>query len=455
VTLNANLTSTGGFVNEGTVKFTVKTPTQIQVTANVNPAGAASTTIQLPANLPAGQYDITADYVDSTNAIGGTNFATSSASSVLSVASATTQLSATNVTTEYHIGTNTVTVTANVTSPAGTVTSGNVTFSVAGVTPVTASVVAGVATTTLTLPAQFALGNYNINAAYADATNSNNTVNFVGSSGTGTLTVGQAKTSVTVTPNPIVYNPNTQTMTVQVAVVGTDTGEQVNEGSVQLTFLGSISNAVALDSNNKGMVSITLSVPAALAATTSAGYSVTATYTDPVIKGSGGNFQDGTHTGYLLVNSAPSTSVNIVSTATHAAGSLQHVRVTSQVTNPVGAVNEGYVTFTVNGTVFTAPVHNGIAVGKGTVGRAGSSPVTAQYTDGVNANSAYNFAQSPVARTTMVLQAINALFGATITYNASGGMTSVTNVFGLTLVINYDGSGKITSATLNGLPIAI
>jgi hypothetical protein len=86
-----------------------------------------------------------------------------------------------------------VTLTASLSSPAGPVNEGHVTFTVAGVSAVS-SVSGGSASTQLTLPAGLTPGAYTIAAAYTD--DSSDPGNFRDAAGFGTLSVQPASSSV-------------------------------------------------------------------------------------------------------------------------------------------------------------------------------------------------------------------------------------------------------------------
>ena len=96
-----------------------------------------------------------------------------------------------NVTTTYTSAGQSVTLTANVNAFQLPVGEGQVQFTLTGtgLSPVTANVGGGVATTTVNLPATLNVGSYSINAAYTD-TNTNPIYNP--SSSTGTLTLQTA-----------------------------------------------------------------------------------------------------------------------------------------------------------------------------------------------------------------------------------------------------------------------
>jgi hypothetical protein len=185
VTFNADVTSPGGTVNTGVVTFSV--PGLGVVGADVNNGSASAVGFPVPAGFAAGSYPINATYVD------GVDFQGSTATTpgTLTVNSANSGTSVTNVATFFNGHAQIVTLTAHVTSSnGGTVNEGNVTFTVDGLPSVTASVdPVGGAAVAFALPAGFPVGTYAIVAVYNDVTNANKTVNFIPSVGLGSFIV--------------------------------------------------------------------------------------------------------------------------------------------------------------------------------------------------------------------------------------------------------------------------
>jgi hypothetical protein len=168
VTLKATITSPDGTVNEGSVTFTVlsgSTSIGQRVTVPVV-NGVASGSYTLPAGLSGGTYTIKAVYD------GGLDFATSTDTAhTLTVNPAPTTIAAANVTTKHSTSAQTVTLTAKVTSPAGAVGEGSVTFLILKGTTVigtatTGNVVDGVVSVNYTIPANTPVGTYTIKAIY-------------------------------------------------------------------------------------------------------------------------------------------------------------------------------------------------------------------------------------------------------------------------------------------------
>ena len=198
VTLRADITSSGPTVNEGSATFTVRTGGGSVVGSAVVGSvvnGVATVGYSLPAGLTAGTYTIEV-------AFGGTaNFAASStATSTLNVSAAPptgTTTSGGSQTITFAPGQQSVTLAATVTSGAGTVSEGTVTFTIRnGVadvgTAVTVGVTGGSATAVYPLPAGLPAGTYTIRVVY------NGTANFAGSTdATAGLTVSPAGQTIT------------------------------------------------------------------------------------------------------------------------------------------------------------------------------------------------------------------------------------------------------------------
>ena len=168
VALTAAVTGTAGTVAQGTVTFTIlsgSTTIGSPVSASVS-GGSASANYTLPAGLAGGTYTIKAAYS------GGTDFGTSSDSShTLTVGAAATTTAAKSVTITYSSSAQAVTLSATVTSSAGTVGEGSETFTVLNGTAVigaatTGNVAGGSVSVSYTIPAGTAVGAYTIKAVY-------------------------------------------------------------------------------------------------------------------------------------------------------------------------------------------------------------------------------------------------------------------------------------------------
>ena len=194
VTLNATVTSPAGAVNEGTVTFTVREGATVigaPVTSGTVSGGAASVSYSLPAGTAVGTYTIQAMYNP------GPDFEGSSDSTqTLTVSAASSTTSASSASTSFSSSAQSVTLNATVTSPAGTVNEGTVTFTVKqgatviGAPTTSGTVSGGAASVSYSMPAGTAPGTYTIQAVY------NGTTEFTGSvDSTHTLTIAGAPTA--------------------------------------------------------------------------------------------------------------------------------------------------------------------------------------------------------------------------------------------------------------------
>ena len=191
VALSATVTSAIGIVNEGQETFTILsgntvigTPVSVNVTA-----GAASASYVLPGGTTAGTYTIQAVF-DGTAEYGSSM----DSSQTLTVNAATTVTAAAGATATF--GDASVTLSATITSPAGTVNQGTETFTILNGTtpvgtPVTVNVATGSASASYTLPAGTPPDTYAIQAVY------NGTVNFIGSTDASQTLVINAAPTVT------------------------------------------------------------------------------------------------------------------------------------------------------------------------------------------------------------------------------------------------------------------
>ena len=178
-------------MNEGQETFTILsgntvigTPVSVNVTA-----GAASASYTLPGGTTTGTYTIQAVY-DGTADYGSSM----DSSQTLTVNTATTVTAAAGATATF--GDASVTLSATITSPAGTVNQGTETFTILnGTTPVgtavTVNVATGSASASYTLPAGTPPDTYVIQAVY------NGTANFVGSTDASQTLVINAAPTVT------------------------------------------------------------------------------------------------------------------------------------------------------------------------------------------------------------------------------------------------------------------
>jgi hypothetical protein len=195
VTLIADVTSNEGPVNEGTVTFTIlqggSTIIGVPQTSATVVNGVASVHYALPSGTVAGSYSIIAQY----NA--GPDFTDNLDNShVLTVSPASTTTTVSNATAIFSTSDQNVTLTANVSSNAGLVNEGTVTFvvsqngTVLGTATTSNGVHNGVASVSYVLPGGTSPGTFTIDATY------NAGPDFTTSHGQGSLVVSSGSSSV-------------------------------------------------------------------------------------------------------------------------------------------------------------------------------------------------------------------------------------------------------------------
>lgn len=434
VNLNATVTSAAGTVNSGTVTFSVfNGGTQIGSTtapANVT-NGSASATYTLPGGTGAGTYTIVANYTGA----GGFN-SSSDNTHTLTVNAASTTTAAQNATATFSSGTQNVSLSATVTSAAGTVNAGTVTFTVLnGATPVgtattSGTVTSGNASVNYSLPAGTAIGTYTIQAVY------NGSTNFNGSSdNTHTLSIS-AGTTTNASNVTAPFNSSNQSVTLNATV--TSGGGTVNAGTVTFTVMqGStqIGSATSPANVSNGSVSAIYTLPGGTNAGT---YTIVATYT-----GAGG-FTSSTDNTHTLTVTAAATTTTASSQTTSFSTSSQIVTLSATVTSPAGAVNAGTVTFTVlNGAT---PV--GSATTSGTV-TGGSASVN--YTIPANAAAGTYTIQAAYSGSTNFTSSTDS----THTLTIGGGPTTTTAANAITTfspasqLVGLSASVTSSSGTVN------
>ncbi|HEY7311033.1 MAG TPA: hypothetical protein VH643_16835 [Gemmataceae bacterium] len=265
VQLTADIASqTGEMINEGQVTFTVtdssNNPVGGPVTTFSVVNGVATASFTVPGNQPVGSYTITAKYTDPQNGGSGGRFGDSTGTGTLSVNTtpASTTVKAGNASVDVSTSPQPVNVVALVNSPAGTVNEGNVTVTLFDKTnnPVatgSASVSGGSASVSITVPANFAAGSYQMQESYTDGTD------FGGSSDFGTLTVvnpvsqPQSPMPVTVVNTPL----STSGTTTVTNTVTTTTNNDLN-AAIAL-FMDVI--AFVLDQNGFSSISAAFNLP--------------------------------------------------------------------------------------------------------------------------------------------------------------------------------------------------
>ncbi len=289
VTLTATVASPAGVVSQGTESFTVLTGSTTignPVTANVS-SGVATAAYTLPAATAPGTYTIQAVY-------NGTSTYTSSTDSShsLTIGTGGTTTAAANASTTYAVGSQSVSLSATVSSSSGTVNEGTETFTIlSGSTtigsPVTGNVASGAASASYTLPAGTAVATYTIEAVY------NGTANFVGSTDTShSLTIGAATTATTAANAATIYTAASQSVSLSATV--TSSAGTVNVGTETFTILnGSTPVGTSVTVNvSSGAASASYTLPAATAL---------GTYTIQAVYNGTSNFGGSTDTGHTLI----------------------------------------------------------------------------------------------------------------------------------------------------------
>jgi hypothetical protein len=232
VPLSASVTSPNGAVYAGTVTFTVRNAASTQIgapaTSGTVSGGVATASYSLPGGTSVQTLTITAVYD------GSANFSASSdATHTLTVGAASSTTAASNVTTTFSPSNQTVTLSAAVTSAAGTVNAGTVTFTVLNVgtqigSPVSATVSGGSASAAFTIPGGTAAAPLTIRAVYGGS------ANFQGSSDSAhTLLIVPASTTTVPSGASGSFSPANQDAPLS-AVVTSPAGT-VNNGMVTFT----------------------------------------------------------------------------------------------------------------------------------------------------------------------------------------------------------------------------
>ena len=276
--LQATVASPDGTVSQGAVTFTLFSGSTVigtPVTVNVI-GGNAAATYSLPPGTVAGSYQIAALYAGTVDfAVAGDN------TRLLTVTRVGTTTTAASAASGYNSAAKTVQLTANVTSPAGAVNEGSVTFQVLSGTTVigsatSATVAAGVATVAYALPGGLATGStFSIQANYGGSADYLASANSA-SSTSGTLTIVKATPAVTATTDLGSFNPQTETIVAHATVL--NGGTNVNEGTLSFQVMNgttAVGSPVVVPVVN-GVASTSLTLPGGTPVGT--GDSVVATY---------------------------------------------------------------------------------------------------------------------------------------------------------------------------------
>jgi hypothetical protein len=355
VNLGATVTSSAGVVGEGTLTFTVLSGATVvgsPATVGIS-GGSAGIGYSLPAGTAAGTYTVRAVYN------GTANLATSTdATQTLTITSTGTTTAATSTTTTFTTAGRAITLSAAVTSPAGTVGQGTATFTVlSGATvignPVTVGVTAGAAAATYVLPAGTPTGTYTIQANY------NGTASLdTSSDATRTLTITSAATTATAMTVSTAYTFGGQS--VGLAATITSPAGSVDEGTATFTVL---SGAAVVGTP------VTVNVAGGSAA---AGYALPAgtaagTYTIRVAYSGTGNLNSSADATHTLTVTPAATVTSTASVSTTFSTAPRSINLAATVTSAAGVVGEGTETFTilsgaaVVGTPITVSVLGGAA----------------------------------------------------------------------------------------------
>ena len=338
VQLQATFASSAGVVNGGTATFTVlQGATVIGAATGASISnGIATASYAISAGTVVGTYTIQVAYT------GTSDFAGSSDNSqTLTVGTATTSTAASNASSPFSSSNQNVTLTATITSPAGTVNEGTETFTVfQGATPigsaVTVNVASGAASATYVIPAGTAPSDYTIQAVY------NGTTNLVGSTDTShTLSVGLAATTTSAAAATVLFSTTTQNAALSATV--TSAAGVVNEGTETFTILqgtNTIGTPVTVNVA-AGAATADYPLPASLAA---GNYVIKAVYTGA------GNFATSTDSGHSLTVGSPG---QIQFSAASFSASESDSTATITITRTGGSAGAASVTFATGGG--TAP----------------------------------------------------------------------------------------------------
>ena len=333
VALSATVTSSVGIVSQGLETFSILSGNTVigsPVSVNVT-AGAARASYILPGGTTAGTYTIQAVYD------GSADYGSSMDSSqTLTVNTATTVTAAEAATATF--GDASVTLSATITSAAGTVNQGTETFTIlSGTTPVgtpvTVNVVTGIASASYPLPEGTPPDTYVIQAVY------NGTANFIGSTDASQTLVISAAPTVTAASNATAIFGDAA---VELNATVTSSAGVVDAGTETFTIFDGttpVGNSVTVNVSSGG-ASAAYSLPAG----TSPG-----TYIIQAVFSGATDFLGDTDRSQTLLISAAATTT--AATRTTAAFGQTLVTLNATITSPAGVVDEGTETFSIlNGT---------------------------------------------------------------------------------------------------------
>ena len=323
----------------------------------------------MPAGTGGGTYTVEAVYNGSTDFGTTTSYADN-----FTVNPAPTTTLANSATTGFTVGAQTVTLTAHITSTAGTVNEGSETFTVLSGTTVigsavTVAVVNGVANAPYVLPAGTPAATYTIQDVYNDSNNSSqisignsngNGIHFDSSIDYGNNYASDTDSTQFLTINPAdaatvsqdvtaTFSPEVQTVVLNASV--TSTAGTVNEGTETFTVMNGttpVGAPVSIAVGN-GVASASYALPAAVP---------TGTYMIQAVFGQANDFVSDTDSSHNLTIDQAGTTTTAANTSVPYSATAQTVALTSAVTSAAGAIDGGNETFTIlNGsTLVGSPV---------------------------------------------------------------------------------------------------
>ncbi len=370
-----------------------------------------------------------------------------------SIATTTT---VTNVTTTYRSDGEHVSLTAKVVGPdQQPVIEGQVQFLVNGDSfTATINPSTGVATQNVILPNPANTGNYSITADYTDPTGAQV---YAPTTGTGTLTIQSANSSLNVSaqPDQIDYNSGGETLNLQ-AEAFSNNGPAINEGEVVFTINGVSSAPIPVREDGTASTTLVLPGTAVLAAGNYTSV-ISAAYTDAGTN----DYVAANATSRLNVSAARTTVAPQSVSAVYNSTTAQTVTLTASVaSNNNGAVNEGSVTFTVQGTNLTETVNVTDGTATATLMlpagfAAGTYNLWVSYNDSNNVNGVVNYVPSisPGSATLTVSSAAVTTTASNVIANLSpDGKTAVSVVLSASVVRPLGGTvnqGSVTFTVLN------
>lgn len=385
IMLSATVTEAANPVNGGTVSFEVRNASNAAIAAAMVSApvanNAASVSFTVPAGQSQGTYTIVAVYS------GSTNFSPSNGANSLTIVGASSSITVGALNASYASAAQSLTFSGTVSSPAGTVNAGTLTFVLrdslnnqVGAT-VVATVASGTASGAYVLPAATPAGNYTLGVSYSGGGN------FSGSTATGVLAIAPAATTTTVNAvtTPLSISTNVVTLAANVSSVA----GSVNSGTVTFTLRDAGNNVVgnpqttATGTVGGGFASTAWVIPANQA---TGAYTIQASYS------SAGNFAASNGAGTLTI-SAVSTVVNATNASRAFTSTATPVTLLATVTSGLGVVNSGTVTFAIRDagnaiigapTVSPTVANNGAAVSYALPAAlaAGTYSISANYSGG-------------------------------------------------------------------------